>query len=216
MKRLLIVLAFAVAARAQTSDVINADRPGLADSSATVGQRAFQIEFGVQRDDDDADESWSTPTLLRYGLTQSFELRLETSGYEDDSWGPLSIGFKKHFGDTPYGLIGSWTPEEDAASLRLAADIELNEKWALNPNVGIAHEDGSTSGLAALTVQYNINDKLNVFVDGALQTPDSLILDAGVAWIIGTRTQLDFSVGYGVHGDRVPERFWSAGISRAF
>lgn len=211
MKRILLLLAFAFTFAARAQDVINADRPGLADSGATVSQRTFQIEFGVERDDDVT----STPTLLRYGLTGSFELRVETNGYEDGSLAPVSLGFKKHFGSTPFGVIGRVFEGGDA-DLRLAADYELNDKWSLNPNIGVAYEDSSTSGLAAMTLQYNVSDKLNVFVDGAFQTPGDLILDGGVAWILGTRTQLDFSAGWGVHGDGVPDRFVSAGISRAF
>ena len=215
MKRLFLVLAFACAARAQ--DVINPDRPGLADGSATVSQGVFQIEFGVERDEADSEHVTFTPTLLRYGLTKSFELRVETNGYEDGSLAPVSIGFKKHFADSPsLGLIGRWFVDDSSGDLRLAADVELNDKWAINPNIGIAYEDSSASATAAMTVQYNISDKLNVFVDGSWQSPDHLIFDGGIAWILGTNTQLDVSAGWGAHGDGVPDRFISAGISRAF
>jgi outer membrane putative beta-barrel porin/alpha-amylase len=211
VKRLLLVLAFAFAARAQ--NVINPDRPGIADGSAVVPHGWFQIEIGAERDDD----VWSSPTLLRYGVTDSFELRVETNGYDDGSLAPVSIGFKKHFASTPsLGVIGRWFVDDSSGDLRLAADMELSDKWSINPNIGVAYEDDSTSGLAAMTLQYNINDKVNVFVDGALQTPGQVIVDGGVAWILGTRTQLDFSAGWGAHGSDVPDRFWSAGISRAF
>lgn len=206
MKRLFLVLAFALAARAQ--DVINPDRPGIADGSATVSRGVFQIEIGGERDDD----VWSTPTLLRYGLAPSFELRVEANDWNRDD---VSVGFKKHFGSTPFGLIGRVFANGDADA-RLAADYELNEKWSLNPNIGLAYEDSSTTALAAMTLQYNLSDKLNVFVDGSYQSPDQLLFDGGVAWILGTRTQLDFSVGWGAHGDDVPGHFVSAGISRAF
>ena len=213
MKRLALVALLSLASLVRADDVINPDRPGIADGSATIPRNWFQIEFGVERDDD----VWSSPTLLRYGLTQSFELRVETTGYDDGSLAPVSIGFKKHFSDEPsLGVIGRWFVDESSGDLRLAADVSLNDKWAINPNIGVAYEDSSTSGLAAMTVQYNISDKLNVFVDGALQTPGNVIFDGGVAWILGTRTQLDFSAGWGVNGDGVPDRFWSAGISRAF
>jgi len=206
-----MVLAFAFAARAQ--DVINPDRPGIADGSSVVPRGWFQIEIGAERDDD----VWATPTLLRYGVTDSFELRVETNGYDDGSLAPVSIGFKKHFASTPsLGVIGRWFVDDSSGDLRLAADMELNDKWSINPNIGVAYEDSSASGLAAMTVQYNINDNVNVFADGALETPGQVIVDGGIAWIIGTRTQLDFSVGWGAHGDNVPDRFVSAGISRAF
>ena len=212
----LTIALFALTAAAD-DNVINPDRPGIADGSAVVPRGWFQIEIGGERDDVDSVHTWATPTLLRYGVTDSFELRVETNGYDDGSLAPVSIGFKKHFANTPsLGVIGRWFVDDSSGDVRLAADMELNDKWSINPNIGVAYEDSSTSGLAAMTLQYNINDKVNVFVDGALQTPGDVIVDGGVAWILGTRTQLDFSVGWGAHGDGVPDRFWSAGISRAF
>jgi len=213
----LFALGVVRASGAPPNPVINPDRPGIADGSAVVPRGWFQIETGFERDEQNAKHASFTPTLLRYGVSDSFELRVETNGYEDGSLAPVSIGFKKHFANTPsLGVIGRWFVDDSSGDLRLAADMELNDKWSINPNIGVAYEDSSTSALAAMTLQYNINDKVNVFADGALQTPGSVIVDGGVAWIIGTRTQLDFSVGWGAHGDDVPDRFVSAGISRAF
>ena len=212
------------ASGAPPPQVINPDRPGIADGSATVNSGVFQIETGVERDDDDSQHTSSTPTLLRYGLTNSFELRVETNGYQqdgDNGWAPVSIGFKKHFKDNPsLGVIGR-VGQHANGDLRLAADLSLGEKWAINPNVGVAF-GRFTAALAALTVQYNFSDTLNAFVDGAVQSPEerngtsAVLLDTGVAWIIGRRTQLDFSAGWGAHGTTTPNVFWSAGISRAF
>jgi hypothetical protein len=232
---------FAAAAHAQSNaDVINPDRPGIADGSATVSRGVFQIETGAERDDQGPDHSVSTPTLLRYGLTQSLELRVESNGYQHDpaggsGWSPVSIGFKKHFTDTPsLGVIGRlFVPSGSGAArgdratgdLRLAADFSLSDKWSINPNVGVAFEDSNgrfTSALAAMTVQYSFTDTFNAFVDGALASPEerhggaAVLVDTGIAWVIGRNTQLDFSVGWGAHGNTAPDRFWSGGISRAF
>jgi hypothetical protein len=224
-------------------DAINPDRPGIADGSATVDRGQFQIEFGVQREHDDNGRLLSTPLLLRYGLTKSFELRLETNGYErlgphvfdlgdyrvrsDPAAGyaPVSIGMKVHFHDTPsLGVIARLYPpsgssrfrsETTAGDVRLAADLTLNDKWSLNPNLGLKVEDGDTSGLAALTAQYNVTDKANVFVDGDY-ADSALLLDAGGALVVGRNLQLDASVGWRAHGVNAPKVFVSAGISRRF
>jgi Putative MetA-pathway of phenol degradation len=213
---------FAATARAQSNDdVINPDRPGIADGSATISRGAFQIEIGGERDDQNSQHTFSTPTLLRYGLANSFELRVETNGYQTGGdIAPISIGFKKHFHDTPsLGVIGRYffakNGQRATGDVRLAADMDLNGKWSVNPNVGVAFGD-STTGTAALTVQYNFSKKLNAFVDGGYQSPSALLLDTGMAWVIGNRTQLDFSVGWGAHGSTTPNVFWSAGISRMF
>ena len=169
-----LLLAIAASAFAQSDDLINADRPGIADGSQTIGRGKFQIETGLERDDSDGLRALFTPTLLRYGVTDKFELRVEGNGWERDTfggasttgWNPFSIGAKYHFHDTPsLGIIarvfpksGSGDFRSDAVTgdLRLAADMDLNEHWSINPNVGVAFEDDGgrfTAALAALTVQ---------------------------------------------------------------
>lgn len=238
MKRLILVVVILVAPllRAQEADLINPDRPGIADGSATVRRGVFQVELGGELDDDSGSHTLSTPLLLRYGLTDALELRVETAGFGRVSesgrtktgFNPTSLGLKYHFHDAPsLGVIARFFPpsgtgvfhnDNSSGDVRLAADINLGEKWAINPNVGIASENvGScrtTTGLAALTVQRNLTEKANVFVDGAADS-SSLVFDAGAAWILGRDLQLDVSVGWGAHGD-APDIFWSAGVSRRF
>lgn len=225
---------------AQDADLINPDRPGIADGSAVVGPGIFQLEAGLERDHGSDGRSIATPLLLRYGLSKAFEMRVEGNGYIHangaNGFAPVSIGMKYHFNDAPsLGVIarifvpsgtGAQRSHETSADVRLAADINIGEKWSLNPNIGVASQDDGdgrfTSGLAAFTVQYNISDHANVFVDGAVQSPEqrggssSLIVDAGGALIVGRNTQLDASVGWGAHGTTPPNVFLAAGISRRF
>jgi hypothetical protein len=242
MKHVAVLFLFFIssAAQAQDADLINPDRPGIADGSAAVGRGIFQIEAGLERDHSSDGRSLSTPLLLRYGVSKAFELRVEGNGYIHadgaNGFAPLSLGAKYHFADAPsLGVIarvfvpsgsGAQRSHTTNGDVRLAADLNLGEKWSLNPNIGIASQDDGTgrftSGLAALTVQYNISDRANVFVDGAVQSPEekggtvSLIVDAGAAWILGRNTQLDISAGWGAHGTTPPNVFVGAGISRRF
>src|SRR2546428_380964 len=68
-------------------DIINPDRPGIADGSTVVGKRRFQIETAVQKEFRSDSSSGSnehrifTPTLLRYGFDQHWEARVEGNGY---------------------------------------------------------------------------------------------------------------------------------------
>jgi hypothetical protein len=225
---------------AQDADLINPDRPGIADGSAVVGSGIFQLEAGLERDHGSDGRSMATPLLLRYGLSKAFEMRVEGNGYIHangaNGFAPLSIGMKYHFNDAPsLGVIarifvpsgtGAQRSHATSADVRLAADINIGEKWSLNPNIGVASQDDGdgrfTSALAAFTVQYNISDHANVFVDGAVQSPEqrggssSLIVDIGGALIAGRNTQLDASVGWGAHGTTPPNVFLAAGISRRF
>ena len=231
---------FGSTAYGQDADLINADRPGIADSSAAVGRGIFQIEAGLERDHDPGQRSIATPLLLRYGITKEFEMRVEGNGYIHadgaNGFAPLSLGAKYHFRDAPsLGIIARLFPPSGTGAqrshattgdLRLAADIDLGGKWALNPNVGVAsHDDGAgrfAAGLAALTVQYNISERANVFVDGAVESPEerggsaSLVIDAGTAWIAGHNTQFDISAGWRARGVTPPNVFLAAGISRRF
>jgi hypothetical protein len=177
---------------------------------------------------------------LRYGITKELEARLEGNGYVHEAgesgFAPLSIGVKYHFLDAPsLGIIARLFPPSGSGAqrshsatgdVRLAADINLGDKWALNPNIGVASQDDGagrfTAALAALTLQYNISDRTNVFVDGASESPEerggatSLVIDAGAAWIVGRDTQLDISAGWRARGSTAPNVFIGAGISRRF
>lgn len=74
----------AASARAGDGDAISTDRPGFAESSQTVGKGRLQLETSLQwdrqRDDELHTRTLGTPTLLRIGLGESSELRIETDG----------------------------------------------------------------------------------------------------------------------------------------
>ena len=65
-------------------DLINADRPGIADGSNVIGKGHSQIELGAQWETHDSggasDRRFFVPALLRLGLSDKWELRSETSG----------------------------------------------------------------------------------------------------------------------------------------
>ena len=116
---LLIFLAVTTSAYAQNNgaeEPLVTDRPDLADSSVTVGHLVTQVEFGFlwerpQGEGPDVD-AVSVPLLLRFGIGDDFELRLEsgtlsglrtTSPTGNTDWesgfAPVDIGFKYHVKD---------------------------------------------------------------------------------------------------------------------
>jgi hypothetical protein len=198
-----LVFILALPARAD-DDLINPDRPGIADGSQTIGRGTFQLETGIDREQGDN----AFPSLLRYGLSKNFEARLES----DSALTHPLLGFKWHFAGAPSLGVIVRAGEHHEGDVRLAADINLGEKWSLNPNIGVNRDRGA---LAALTVQYNVTQRANVFIDGGYDT-SQLLLDAGGAWIIGRNTQLDASITWGARGVGVPNVVYSAGISRRF
>lgn len=165
-------------AHAGDDDAISPDRPNIANSSQVVGDGRVQVEIGVNRDRQHNDElrvrTLSTPALLRIGLGDTTELRVETDGrtvsHEVDrasgarttsaGWDATSIGFKWHVADgegvyPAIGLIGAVTLPTGSSGLRgrgllpqlaLPAEWELPEGWSLavTPGVGKDLDDQGT------------------------------------------------------------------------
>lgn len=245
----------AAGALAQAEEPINADRPGIADGSKVVGDGRLQIEAGVQKETRRAagisDQRVMAPLLLRAGIGQNWEFRLETNSYVFQSSGdglreegsaPFALGAKFQITDPTdrtapsIGVIarvmppsgsGSFRSRRTSGDLRLAADWDFAQNWSLNPNVGVGRvedEEGRTffARTFAATVSYNPTASLNVFVDAGLQSPEkkggrsSVIVDAGIAYLLTPDVQLDFSAGKGVRGNTSPRGFVSAGISTRF
>jgi hypothetical protein len=120
---------------------------------------------------------------------------------------------------------GEFHEPRATGDITLTADKGFGDHWAVNPNLGIVWSDDGerfTAGVGALTVQYSFNPAVGVFVDGSWQSPEGHdgssagVVDVGGAWIIRRENQLDLSFGWGVHGETVPDWFWSAGVSRRF
>jgi hypothetical protein len=204
VRRACASLLFLATLSLHADDLINADRPGIADGSTTVGRGTFQLETGVDRDR----ESRGFPTLLRYGFSPNFEARVES---ESALTHPL-LGFKWHFASAPSLGVIVRAGQEHHGDVRLAADFNAGSKWSINPNIGI---DRDRNPLAALTLQYNITDRANAFIDGGY-AGSQLLLDAGGAIILGRDTQLDVSITRGAHARPLPNTVVSAGISRRF
>lgn len=199
------LIAIASAANAQTDeDYISADRPGFAESSEVVGRGRVQVETGVQRETrkagEDPGRNVFLPTLLRRGLSESWEARFESDlyawmrsdGARTEALAPASVGFKYQFieseqGRPSVGAIVRISPASGSKALRtrrttgdirLAADWDSRPQWSLNPNVGLAIEEdqegrhfGAT--LLAATLAYMLRRRLEVFVDSALQKPEA-------------------------------------------
>ncbi|WP_322403203.1 transporter [Massilia luteola] len=158
-------------------DAINPDRPNVANSSQVVGARRVQLETGVQwdreRDDDAHVRTLTTPTLLRIGLSDALELRVETTGrtiaHASDpatgahtvsaGWADGAAGVKWHLGDQDgmrpaVGLIAEAALPTGSAALRgtgfrpsldVPAEWDLGSDWSLGVMPGVGR-DGDDAG----------------------------------------------------------------------
>lgn len=205
--------------------MIDADRPGLADTSTVVGKGRFQIESGLQWEPNDGERSIFVPTLIRIGLSNRFELRLESNTFTRVSFGddsqsglsPISIGAEAVVLEADdhrpgVGIIGRLSPKSGTngfesnrmtGDVRVAADWALGGPWSLNPNVGVGWYEGNdrtfTTGLFALTLTYAPKPNVAWFVDAGGQTAE---LDGGDA-----STIFDAGVAY------IPQENWQFDIS---
>jgi hypothetical protein len=178
------------------------------------------------------------------GNTYSWTRQKDSTGIShSDGFAPTSIGLKYNFADAPEGSkqvslgaiarvfppsgSGEFRNSKTTGDFRLAADWAFADKWSLNPNIGVGvFQDDSnrtyTAGLFAATLNFNPSKTLNFFADTGIQAPEekggktSVIIDAGVAYIIGHDIQLDLSAGTGVAGSAPPHPFLAAGFSKRF
>ena len=136
-------------------DLINPDRPGIADGSTVVGSKTFQIESGIQMEfrqsGDSREHTFFVPTLLRFGISNHWEARIEGNTFtrvttfesaqltdHTSGFAPTSIGFKYHFynsnGDHQISLgtivrvFPAWGSKEFRTQ-HTTGDIRLAADW---------------------------------------------------------------------------------------
>jgi Putative MetA-pathway of phenol degradation len=195
----LLMLCLAAPALAQAPDPIAADRPGLADSSSVVGHGRLQVETGLQWEQRGEEHSLFLPTLLRVGVGDRFEARVEgntlsmlsVDGARETGLAPTSFGLKTllrsaHERTPSVGVIGRFYPAsgsgvfaagEPAADGRVALDWNLSERWSFEANGGVGWYEGDPdshfmAALLAATLSYQSSPRLSWFADSGAQLPE--------------------------------------------
>ncbi|WP_374582512.1 transporter [Pseudoduganella sp.] len=122
-KRLLCALALPLCcAAAEPDDWIATDRPDFVDAPAVVGKGRVQLETGWLQ----SKEARSTPWMLRLGVSDDVELRLESDGRLVDRSGPAKV---RGWGDA--ALSAKWRLREaDGASGSPAIGLVLQADFA--------------------------------------------------------------------------------------
>ena len=150
--------------QAAQPDLINPDRPGIADGSAVIGPRRFQIETAYQnefrKDAGNTERRIFVPTLLRFGVSSQWEARIESNTYtfacvtspgvgamKTVGMSPLSFGFKYHFQDqtavrkrASLGTIFRLFPASGSSDFRadhMTGDLRLAADWDFTPNLSL-------------------------------------------------------------------------------
>lgn len=167
MKRKAALFLLAISSRAAYA--ADFDRPNLTDHSFTVPPRVFQIESGFQHAHehypDGHAESFSFPTLMRYGVREHLEARVEgdvanisrgSSAFvsDEESLTTVTIGFKSNIYRSytsrwqpsvaiigrvaPSGGEGTSMADHATGDVRLLLDGNLSAAWKANANIGVA------------------------------------------------------------------------------
>ena len=166
------LIAASLQARAADDDQIVPDRPDFVESSIAVGKGRFQLETSLAAERDRSagvrERGVFTPTLLRYGLSDNVELRLETDGWtrqhtsidnppaslRTSGMADSSLGVKWHVQDAAGGLpsvavlVHADLPSGAAElrghgvrpSLRLSAEWDLPDDFSIGVMPGVASQ----------------------------------------------------------------------------
>jgi len=144
-------------------DLINADRPGIADGSMVIGAKRFQIETGIEAEyrhqQGSSSHTLYFPTLLRLGISDRWEARIEGNTFtrKNDSndngvtnrvsgMAPLSLGLKYHFADSEgarqpsMGAIVRVFPPSGTSDFRtehVTGDLRLAADWDFAPKLSL-------------------------------------------------------------------------------
>ncbi|MDN3921823.1 transporter [Roseateles violae] len=155
---------------ARAEEALVTDRPDFVESSDVVGRGRLQLETSLAGERSTANgvhvKGLATPTLLRLGVAEDWELRLETEGWRretssgggasEQGFADLALGAKWHWrdGDAERGLPGlAWLLHVDLASgsaafrgagtrpsLRLSAEWDLPAGYNLGLMPGLYHD----------------------------------------------------------------------------
>jgi hypothetical protein len=171
-----VLCAGAAIPSAYADDAINPDRPNVTNSSQVVGQGKLQLETGLQWERDRADDAHTrtltTPTMLRIGVSDVLELRIDTAGrtivHASDlasgahstvaGYADTAFGFKWHLADgegrkPSLALLGEVTLPTGSSALRgsgarptlaMPAEWDLGQGWSLGVMPGVGQDKDDT------------------------------------------------------------------------
>jgi Putative MetA-pathway of phenol degradation len=173
----------------KAQNIINTDRPDQSDGSHIVEKKHFQVETGIQFSKlDQVTTSIDNVTLIRYGVTKKFEIRLlnEYTSIHDSTRvsgeQPLTVSFKNQlckqhgllpkitlvsYFHLPFELSKSFHADHFGYAFTLAMRHELNSRLKLYTNVGLIEDQQTTdiSYLSTAELNYNLTEKLSSFIE---------------------------------------------------
>lgn len=172
------------------------DRPDATESPYTVGKGNFQIETGASFIDNSTDKLDQTETiyntaLLRYGLSQNFEIRVgwdyinaqtkrnQLELFNDTGFNPLLVGAKIEITDEngwipqigllghlrlPFTAVSAFKPENTGMEFLFSFDHTLSDKAGLGYNLGARiGDDRSLEYTYTIAYGHSLTEKIGVY-----------------------------------------------------
>lgn len=233
-----IILISAQSVFAQTEPIIT-DRPDQTESAATVPAGYFQGEHGIQIDKGDYSTDFALPaSLLRYGVSENFELRLEVEPHivevlSNQQYGllPLALGIKSRLVQNDFLELSLIThfifadlasedfkTQHNAITTRLTAAHAIADYWSIGCNFGIEWNgfDPAPYYVYTFTNGFSLSEKLALFAEvfGEFSSEyNTHFADAGFTYLFSDNFQMDISGGFNFSGDNY---FGGTGIAYRF
>lgn len=207
----------------EAQNVINTDRPDQSDGTHIVEKNYFQVETGVQFSKlDKITKGFDNLTLIRYGVTKYFEIRLlnQYSVMHDSNMiagiKPITISFKNQlckqngllpkitlvsYFHLPITVSSSFPSHHFGYTFNVAARHDLSSKLKIYSNLGINQDQESTdiSYLSTVEINYNVTQQFSAFIEYfgnyAAHNNPSNGMDIGFIYALKNNLALDLAFG---------------------
>jgi hypothetical protein len=222
------------------------DRPDQTESSSTIPKNSFQLETGVvsghvANESNRENVLLAPSTLVRYGLTKNFELRLanhfartssESLSLKDFGFTDLELGFKlqllrKENVNTEIALLSHLVlPIGDVRLTnvsfgmvnKLSIAHNLGDIFTIGYNLGYNYFGfGSGTGTYSIALGAGLTKRIGFYIEPYGEWVDFNVflsnLDGGFTYLLQPNMQIDVSYGLGLN---YVMQYFSAGFSWNF
>lgn len=197
---LLCSFSASLAQEKESIGALETDRPDATEASSTVPQGYLQVETGgfyqtFEKNQIKTENFTYNTTLVRYGLSDNFELRLGWNLQEDvthingqkldnvlSGLSPLLLGMKVYITEEkgwipeislighvflPFTASTDYRPETTGVDFRFSLAHTLSEKSSLGYNLGMAwgNDSPEASYIYTIAYGYSISEKFGAYVE---------------------------------------------------
>ena len=199
------------------------DRPGEGTASTVISPKTIQLESGIVYHR--AEKGFTSDHLLRFGLTERWEVRLQTiQDLSKSSESTYGFSSKYNFlkGDD-YGRSLSLIADSDFKfenySFILASDKQFTENFGSSAGIGYLKEEMNDYYFLSFGLDYSFTDRLAIFTEyygyfNSNLSPEHGV-DFGLTYLAAPRLQLDISAGSNPQNISA-DYYLSTGISYQF